>query len=98
MAAQSDIRINRLALVGEENADHVMSLIRSIPGFPKEGIIFRDFMPVLADAKGLSILMDALEAALPVPVDQFDAVAGRAPGQGVHRGAQSRQAAAGNRA
>ena len=50
MAAQSDIRINRLALVGEENADHVMSLIRSIPGFPKEGIIFRDFMPVLADA------------------------------------------------
>lgn len=76
MAAQSDIRINRLALVGEENADHVMSLIRSIPGFPKEGIIFRDFMPVLADAKGLSILMDALEAALPVPVDQFDAVAG----------------------
>ena len=48
MAAQSDIRINRLALVGEENADHVMSLIRSILGFPKEGIIFRDFMPVLA--------------------------------------------------
>ena len=27
MAAQSDIRINRLALVGEENADHVMSQI-----------------------------------------------------------------------
>lgn len=76
MTAQSDIRINRLALVGEENAGHVMSLIRSIPGFPKEGIIFRDFMPVLADAKGLGILMDALEAALPVPADQFDAVAG----------------------
>lgn len=76
MAAQSDIRINRLALVGEENAGHVMSLIRSIPGFPKEGIIFRDFMPVLADARGLGILMDALEAALPVPADQFDAVAG----------------------
>lgn len=76
MTAQSDIRINRLALVGEENAGHVMSLIRSIPGFPKEGIIFRDFMPVLADARGLGILMDALEAALPVPADQFDAVAG----------------------
>ena len=88
-----------------------MSLIRSIPGFPKEGIIFRDFMPVLADARGLGILMDALEAALPVPADQFDAVAGLeargflfgpragcASGQGVHRGAQSRQAAAGNRA
>lgn len=76
MTAQSDIRINRLALVGGENAGHVMSLIRSVPGFPKEGIIFRDFMPVLADARGLGILMDALEAALPVPADQFDAVAG----------------------
>ena len=76
MTAQSDIRINRLELVGEENAGHVMSLIRSIPGFPKKGIIFRDFMPVLADARGLGILMDALEKALPVPADQFDAVAG----------------------
>lgn len=76
MTSQSDIRINRLELVGEENAGHVMSLIRSIPGFPQEGIIFRDFMPVLADAQGLRILIDALEAALPVPADQFDAIAG----------------------
>lgn len=76
MDAQSDIRINQLKLVGEQNADHVVSLIRSIPGFPKEGIVFRDFMPVLADAKGLAILLDALEAALPVPADRFDAIAG----------------------
>ncbi|MBW3082675.1 adenine phosphoribosyltransferase [Bifidobacterium phasiani] len=76
MTAQSDIRISKLDLVGDEDAAHVVSLIRSIPGFPKEGIIFRDFMPVLADARGLDILIRALEAALPVPADRFDLVAG----------------------
>lgn len=76
MDATSDIRINRLSAVGEERANHVMSLIHSVPGFPQDGIIFRDFMPVLADARGLSILMDALEATLPVSADQFDVIAG----------------------
>ena len=35
-----------------------------------------NFMPVLADGKGLRILMKALQASLPVTEDSFDAVAG----------------------
>lgn len=72
----SDITINDLAVVGPEDADYLVSLIASVPGFPKDGITFRDFMPVLADARGLSILVDALAKALPVSVDEFDAIAG----------------------
>ncbi|RSX52953.1 adenine phosphoribosyltransferase [Bifidobacterium samirii] len=73
---QSDITIESLKAIGEEDARYVVSLIRSIPGFPKEGIVFRDFMPVLADPKALGLLFDALERTLPVPADGFDAVAG----------------------
>ncbi|NMM97968.1 adenine phosphoribosyltransferase [Bifidobacterium olomucense] len=73
---QSDITIDALGKVGQENAEYLVSLIRSVPGFPKEGIIFRDFMPVLADPRGLKILLQALEEALPVPADEFDAIAG----------------------
>lgn len=49
---QSDITIERLADVGAGDAAYLVSKIRTIPGFPKEGIKFRDFMPVLADGKG----------------------------------------------
>ena len=60
--AQSDITIDALDKVGRQDAEYLVSLVRSIPGFPKEGIIFRDFMP--------------LEAALPVPASEFDSIAG----------------------
>ncbi|RSX53771.1 adenine phosphoribosyltransferase [Bifidobacterium goeldii] len=73
---QSDITIEDLSKVGQADAEYLVSLIRTIPGFPKEGIKFRDFMPVLADAKALGILMTALEETLPIPADSFDAVAG----------------------
>ena len=73
---QSDITIERLADVGAGDAAYLVSKIRTIPGFPKEGIKFRDFMPVLADAKGLRILLNALEQALPVPPSEFDSIAG----------------------
>lgn len=74
--AQSDITIYALDKVGKEDAEYLVSLVRSVPGFPKEGIIFRDFMPVLADAKGLRILLNALVQALPVPSSEFDSIAG----------------------
>ena len=45
--AQSDITIDALSKVGQQDAEYLVSLVRSVPGFPKEGIIFRDFMPVL---------------------------------------------------
>ena len=74
--AASDITVSGLNKVGAEDAAYLVSKIRTIPGFPKEGILFRDFMPVLADARAFGILMGALEAALPVDVDDFDMVAG----------------------
>lgn len=72
----SDITITDLGKVGEEDAKYLVSLIRSVPGFPKKDVMFRDFTPVLADPRGLSIMLKALERALPVPVDSFDYVAG----------------------
>lgn len=72
----SDITLAGLATLGERDAQYVISHIRTIPGFPKEGILFRDFMPVLADAKALKLLVDALEQTLPVSLDSFDAIAG----------------------
>ena len=92
--AQSDITIDALSKVGQQDAEYLVSLVRSVPGFPKEGIIFRDFMPVLADPKGLKILLKALEEALPVsPSDCRSRIArvpvrpghGRPFGQGFHR-------------
>lgn len=74
--AQSDITIEALSAVGQEDAEYLVSLVRSVPGFPKEGIIFRDFMPVIADPRGLKILLKALEQALPVNPDDFDVIAG----------------------
>ena len=58
--AQSDITIDALSKVGQQDAEYLVSLVRSVPGFPKEGIIFRDFMPVLADPKGALPSYDAL--------------------------------------
>jgi adenine phosphoribosyltransferase len=51
------------------SADHsadlsrlVKSLIREVPDFPEPGIQFKDLTPLLADAKGLSAVTDALAA------------------------------------
>lgn len=71
----SDIQIKDLN-VSEQEAQHFINCIGSTPGFPKEGIIFRDFMPVLADAQALQTLMHGLEEALPVPAQEFDVIAG----------------------
>ena len=49
--ASSDITVSGLSKIGNENAEYLVSKIRTFPGFPKEGILFRDFMPVLADAR-----------------------------------------------
>ena len=38
------------------------SLIREIPDFPKPGIKFKDFTPLLADPVGLRTMIDALAA------------------------------------
>lgn len=72
----TDITLTDPTSMDKADADYLISLVRAIPGFPKEGILFRDIMPVLADARGLSILMDALVSNLPIANDEFDAIAG----------------------
>ena len=76
MAKDTDIVIKSLRAVGQEDAEYLTSLIGSTPGFPKEGIVFRDFMPVLADARGLDILLRGFAEALPVAPEDFDTIAG----------------------
>jgi adenine phosphoribosyltransferase len=76
MTHSGDISIQQLSTVGSEDAQYVISLIRSVVDFPNKGILFRDFLPVLADSSGLSIINKAMLNALPVSADEFDAVAG----------------------
>ena len=40
------------------------SLVRSIPDFPKEGILFRDITPLIADPEGFRELIDRMAAIL----------------------------------
>ena len=42
----------------------VEDYVRSIPDFPKEGIIFRDVTTVLTDAEGLTLAVDELQMLL----------------------------------
>ena len=41
-------------------ADHLKSLVRDVPDFPKPGIVFKDIMPLLADADALRATIDGL--------------------------------------
>lgn len=49
------------------------SLIRTIPDFPKPGILFRDVTTLMRDAAGFAAAIEALAAAAP---EQVDYVAG----------------------
>src|SRR5213083_1935023 len=40
----------------------IESLMREVPDFPEPGIQFKDLTPVLADARGLAVVTDALAA------------------------------------
>ena len=42
--------------------DHLTSLIRTIPDFPKPGIMFRDITTLLADGQGLRELVEQMAA------------------------------------
>jgi adenine phosphoribosyltransferase len=43
-------------------AEVIQSLMREVPDFPEPGIQFKDLTPVLADARGLAVVTDALTA------------------------------------
>ncbi len=49
-----------MILTEEEIAKKVSSVIRDVPDFPKKGILFKDIMPLLADNKTFSELIDFL--------------------------------------
>ena len=74
--SRSDINIGALQVVGQQDAEYLISLIRSVPGFPNEQVLFRDFLPIFADARGLQILIRSMVQSLPVSADEFDTVAG----------------------
>lgn len=40
--------------------EHLKALIRDVPDFPMQGILFRDVTPLLRDPKGLAQVVDAL--------------------------------------
>lgn len=40
----------------------ISSLIRDVPDFPKPGIVFKDITPLLADAKAMALIYEALAA------------------------------------
>src|SRR5580704_14837699 len=42
--------------------NHLKSLIREVPDFPKPGILFYDITTLLKDAQGLHLLTDQLRA------------------------------------
>src|SRR5260370_16183695 len=43
-------------------AEEIKKLIRNVPDFPKPGIMFRDFTPLIADARGFAAVVDQLAA------------------------------------
>lgn len=53
-------------------ADLLVPLIREVPDFPEPGVLFRDVLPVLADATAFRTVVDALI----VPAQQVDVVVG----------------------
>ena len=57
------------------NCEPLKSLIRTIPDFPKPGILFYDITTLLKDKKGYATLVDAL-AAHYIGVEDVDLVLG----------------------
>lgn len=61
-----------------DDARHLQALIRTIPDFPSPGIQFRDVMPLLADARGFSLALEALaEGVAPLSIDLVAAIEAR---------------------
>lgn len=57
--------------------DDLRALVRTIPDFPKPGIMFRDITTLLLDRVGLARTVDALAATVEGPVDLIAAIEAR---------------------
>jgi len=45
-----------------ESLDRIRALIRDVPDFPQQGIVFKDITPLLADEAGFSMAIDLIVA------------------------------------
>ncbi|MDR0482923.1 MAG: adenine phosphoribosyltransferase [Cellulomonadaceae bacterium] len=54
-----DIALTGLTVLGEKRAAELRALIRDIPGYPHEPIIFRDITPMLADGAAFNDMVEA---------------------------------------
>jgi adenine phosphoribosyltransferase len=58
--------------------DHLKSLIREVPDYPKPGILFYDITTLLKDAQGLKSVIDGLhEKTAPLKVDRVVGIEAR---------------------
>ena len=57
--------------------DDIRSRIRTIPDFPKPGILFRDITTLLLDAEGLKLTIERMAAQVEGPVDLVAGVEAR---------------------
>jgi adenine phosphoribosyltransferase len=46
----------------EHDEARIKALVRDVPDFPRPGVTFKDITPLLADAQGLAICVDAMAA------------------------------------
>lgn len=63
--------------LGPELAATIMAGLRDVPDFPQPGVLFRDIMPLLADADGFGAVIAALAAVVRSVVDADDDSDGR---------------------
>ncbi len=57
--------------------EEIRRLIRTIPDFPKPGIMFRDITTLLLDAEGLRLTIERLAASIEGPVDLIAGIEAR---------------------
>ncbi len=60
---------------GDQGVERLRSLIRSVPDFPRQGVVFRDATPLLADPAALRGAVELLAERL-APLGPFDLVLG----------------------
>ena len=53
----------------QTRVDRIEALVRTVPDFPRPGIVFRDITPLMADPVGLGETIDELVDRIPRPVD-----------------------------
>jgi len=54
-----------------------LELVRTVPDFPEEGVLFRDLNPLFASAPAFRAVIDEMAARLPADVDVIAAVEAR---------------------